>query len=377
MFQPEVSGAQLRLLAEAAPFGMYMTDSENRFIYTNPRWSEMTGISADDVAGRPRFDVIKDMYLDGLIPTMPRGSGDESERCYRTEIELPGSAPRVLQVNSRAVCNPEGVPTGWIGTVEDVTAEARAEAAIADARDKATEASRLKSEFLANISHEIRTPINGVIGMTELLLETDLDTRQREYAEVVLASGDALLRTINEILDFSRLERGTFRTADIEFAFRDTVEAVALSFAEPAQAKGLELVVSIADSVPAVVRGDPARLRHVITNLIGNAITFTHAGEVVLRVSAVAENDRDAIFRFEVCDTGDGVAPDRLGAIFQPFVQADGSMTRKYEGAGLGLSVCAQLVALMGGECQVLSELGVGSKFSFTIRVGVVELLTE
>jgi two-component system, sensor histidine kinase and response regulator len=358
---------QMRVLGEVAPIGIFMTDFENRFVYTNPRWSEITGIPSEEVIGQSRFTVVDAQFRSGHIAALPDGSVDQSELCYRTELQLPGLAKRVVLVNSKAILNSEGETEGWVGTLADVTAEARADAAMSHARDEATEASQLKSDFLANMSHEIRTPMNGVIGMADLLLETDLDTRQRDYAQTVRNSGEALLTIINDILDFSRLEAGKLEIEDVPFSVRAIVDGVVDLLARSSQVKGLELVSVVENSVPAVVRGDPGRLRQVLTNLIGNAIKFTQIGEVVVRVTGTAAGAEFAI-HFEVSDTGDGVAPDKLSTIFQPFVQADTSTSRKYGGAGLGLSISGQLVTLMGGDSDVCSQLGVGSTFKFTIR---------
>jgi PAS domain S-box-containing protein len=364
----QTSADQLRLLTDAAPIGIFQTDVDNRYVYTNPRWSEITGMTAEQAAGR-QWDVIIGLEQRAeLVVESGDGSVDRAEVGRRFEIPRPGSASRIVLVTSVRIPDPDGGGAGWVGTVADVTAEAGAEVVLSRARDEATEASRLKSDFLANMSHEIRTPMNGVIGMTDLLLDTDLDARQRDYAQTVRNSGEALLTIIEDILDFSKVEAGKLEVEDIEFSVRTIVDDVMDLLAGPAQSKGLELVTMIDAAVPAVVSGDPGRLRQVLTNLIGNATKFTRSGEVVVKVAVAGDAGVDTVIRFEVSDTGDGISPDKLAVIFQPFVQADTSTSRRYGGTGLGLAISSQLVTLMGGDCGVSSQLGEGSTFWFTIH---------
>jgi len=244
-------------------------------------------------------------------------------------------------------------------------------AELAAAKQVAEDASRAKSEFLANMSHEIRTPMNGIIGMTELALTTSLSNVQRDYLETVRGSAESLLVVINDVLDFSKIEAGKLHIDSVDFSLRQTLESTLKPLALQAKQKGLELLVDVHPKVPDAIVGDPGRLRQILVNLIGNAIKFTEAGEIVVTVTEDAAADRAARLVFTVADTGIGVAADKQALIFNAFTQADGSATRRFGGTGLGLTISAQLVSMMAGEISVESALGQGSTFRFHLPLKV------
>ncbi|MCB1743160.1 MAG: response regulator, partial [Gammaproteobacteria bacterium] len=253
----------------------------------------------------------------------------------------------------------------------DIGERRRAEQELADAKRLAEAASEAKSSFLATMSHEIRTPLNGVLGMVELMLAGELSPRQAQYARTAQRSGESLLMVINDILDFSKMEAGFLTLNAASFSLSDLAEGLGCMFAESARRKDLELIIDLDPTLPDVVRGDSARLRQVLTNLLGNAIKFTDAGEVVLQVSLLGRETRSARLRFAVTDTGVGIPGEAQTRIFDAFAQADDSTTRRHGGTGLGLAISAALIDLMGGSLSVDSEPGEGACFEFTLNLPV------
>ena len=295
--------------------------------------------------------------------------GDHEEREW-TYVRKDGSHIRVaLSVTSKR--DLEGNVTGFLGIAVDITTRHLAETELLKAKEAAESANRAKSDFLANMSHEIRTPLNAIIGMTELVRDTDLDVTQREYLAMVQESGESLLSVINDILDFSKIEAGKLSLECVPFDLRELLGDTVKSLALRAHRKQLELACHVATVVPSTVEGDPHRLRQIVMNLVGNAIKFTEKGEVVLDVDVESVTDEELVLHFRVTDTGIGISEDQLHTIFEAFEQADTSTTRRYGGTGLGLAISSRLVELMQGRVWVESVVNQGSTFHFLARFGV------
>jgi PAS domain S-box-containing protein len=354
-------------LLDAVGQAIVATDLTGAITYWGPGAEAIYGWTEQEVLRRNIADVLPPMSPDGPAEMTDAPARGQS-RTHVRELARRDGSTFLAEITDTPVLDDDGRMVAGIGISTDVTAREEANAELAQARDQALQASVVKSNFLANMSHEIRTPMNGVLGMTELLLDTALDPRQREYAETVRTSGDALLTIINDILDLSKIEAGGLELESIDFDLTGVIDDIAELLAGPAQAKGLELVVDVPDDVPAL-RGDPGRLRQVLTNLVGNAIKFTSVGHVKVSARVVeAAEDRTAV-RLQVDDTGIGIDADQAGRVFEPFAQADSSTTRQYGGTGLGLAITRQMVEMMGGHLALESQVGAGSSFGFVLSL--------
>lgn len=361
----------LRALLDYMPDSLYFKDKESRFIRVSKSLAKRLGLkTAKQAEGKTDFDFFDAKHAQPAFDAEKKivETGQPALDLVEKEVTRDGRESYVL-TNKVPFRDKHGAIIGTFGISKDITDLIEAEHELKRARDYALQSAQMKSEFVANMSHEIRTPMNGVIGITELLLETELDETQRDFSETIRASAESLLRLISDILDFSKLEAGKLTFEAIGFPVREIIEEVTELLANRAQAKGVELISWIDLNIPDRLVGDPTRIRQVLLNLVGNAIKFTEKGEVALHVYAKPDSAGPNAFCFEVKDTGIGIPIKKQNRLFNAFVQADSSTTRKYGGSGLGLVISKQLAEGMGGDITFESREGSGSTFRLNLTL--------
>jgi len=365
---------RLRLAVDAGSLVLWDWDIVADRVHMSEHWARLMGEA-------PRETLVSGGGFRALIDASDRPASEQAYRAalkgqapvadVEMRLHLPGAAGVrwVRGVGKVIERDATGRARRMIGIFHDISDAKRREAELQEAKEAAKAASVAKSEFLATMSHEIRTPMNGVLGMTELLLETGLTERQKSLGRTIYRSAESLLGIINDVLDFSKVEAGKLELESVDFDPRALVGEVVHLFSDNASRKGLTLEARIADAVPAALRGDPLRLRQVLSNLVSNAVKFTEKGTVTVRIGVEPGDGRAGTrLRFDVTDTGIGLDAAARAKLFQPFSQADGSMARRFGGSGLGLAICRRLIEAMGGEISVQSEPGKGSRFTFGAR---------
>ncbi len=376
------------------PYPTFIIDREGVVLFWNRAMEQLTRVRAGQIVGKGKYEYGKAFYgekrpilidlvseydekMKGEYQVIKRDS--ENDRLFAESPFIP-YLQRYLDGCASILRNEEGEAIGAIEIVRDITDEKSMMNELIHAREAAESAAKAKSEFLAVMSHEIRTPLNAILGMADLLWETDLDHEQKKYVNVFRTAGENLLGLINDILDISKVESGSLSLETSDFDLNDVLERICEIMAMRAHAKGLELAYRVMPDVPSLLTGDPWRLRQVLINLIGNAIKFTERGEVVVEVRKQEADDgqkteKTETLHFSVRDTGIGIPAEMLETVFEKFTQVDSSATRKYGGTGLGLAISKRLVELMGGDIRVKSVMGEGSTFSFTVKLGVQRTL--
>jgi len=365
-----LSEHRYRDLFENANDIIFALDGAGNITSLNRAGERVTGYDLNEIQRQNISKLLAPEYSDTLLEMMATRPTEENTSIYEIEILAKNGTRSMLEVSARQV-HAEGRVVALNGIARDITERKGAEIALKKAKEAAEAANEAKSTFLATMSHEIRTPMNGILGMTELVLDSDLTVEQRENLGLVRLSAESLLSIINDILDFSKIEAGKMELEYIPFDLRESLGETMKALAFRAHQKGLELVYEVEPNVPEALLGDPGRIRQILTNLIGNAIKFTEHGEIFVSVEEQSQEPPNTILHFAVKDTGVGIPDEKQGTIFEAFTQADGSMARKYGGTGLGLTICVRLVKLMGGRVWLESKPGQGSTFHFTVQMAV------
>ncbi|MFP4281999.1 MAG: response regulator, partial [Opitutales bacterium] len=362
-YEIELTGRNREIVDKASDF-IFTADHDGRLRSINPAGRRLLGLAPETVPSL----YAQDIFQDARGRSISLGEGEAAAGRISCRLRTAGGETLWVEISQRRIRDEEE-DEGILGIVRDMSERKEYEEALEQARQTAESNAKAKSAFLANMSHEIRTPMNGVIGMSNLLLETEMEEEQRSFARTIRESAESLLRVLNDILDFSKIEAGKLTIEAVPFNLPEMVESTLELLSSQAAQKGLELIPDLRPSLPAGFVGDPSRLRQVLMNLLGNAVKFTAAGEVVAKVRVEGEDERSCTLHFAISDTGIGLSEEAIGQLFQPFNQADASTTRRFGGTGLGLAISRQIIELMGGEIGVESEPGVGSTFWFRLTL--------
>jgi len=361
-----------QVLIDTIPSPIFYKDLAGRYLGCNKSFESIFACVREHIVGKSVYELAPKALADKYQQMDQQLLDNPGVQVYESSLKYADGSMHQVVFNKATYLGIDGAVAGLVGIILDVTERKQVEEAVKKARDIALASASAKSEFLANMSHELRTPMNGIIGMTELVLDTELSREQREYLELAKQSADALLLLLNDILDFSKIEAGRLEFESAEFDLAELVHSTVRTFSLPASRKGIDLVCTIEPDLPLWLRGDPGRLRQVIVNLVGNAIKFTECGEIKVMVQSdgpVGTTPEGMKLHVTVHDTGIGIAADKIGIIFDSFSQADGSTTRKYGGTGLGLAISKQIIELMGGTIWVESAVGSGSSFHFAVSL--------
>lgn len=366
----ESEAQRRRVLLEKSNDGIVIIDQEHRIIEANERFAAMLGYSTEEVVGLHTWDYEVNASRDEILNNFEDLT--KINKIFETVHRRKDGSSYDVEVSARGLLA-GGVPL-ILAICRDISDRKRFEAALVEAKHAAESASKVKSEFLANMSHEIRTPINGIMGMLQLMNTTELTEEQHEFIEYALQASNRLIRLLSDILDLTRVESGRMEIVAESFSPADIMESMIHLFAPAAREQGIELRVQVSPDVPASLNGDAVRTQQILGNLVGNALKFSEAGRVDVDVRPLPVHaEGECRLLFTVSDTGPGIADEQLARVFTPFTQVDGSYRRRFQGAGLGLAICARLLELMNGTMAVDSELGVGSQFYFSIPFKIAE----